>query len=307
MVFAVVLDVPPVEAGATARTLATCNAALGPGQCALAGANLGSGGAPRWYALVRYGSGGQRELTIELYERTREGSRVARSELEFEARDSTEERWASVGVVVAALVAAQPAVQGAPEPQPAQKPSVPVAAAIARRPARVVSSSPWLRLDLGGTAGSETGGVPLRFGPIARLGLVFTSVPIFAFASSAYTVGSSAGADLNWLTGSLGAGVRVDILPQRAALEVRTELVLETLGIQASDGLRTDSARRTRFGPRFGLDLSGYWAKNWALVVGAEAGALSPRVVIDIADQPAAEELPPFVWGLLSAVRYDFR
>jgi hypothetical protein len=107
------------------------------------------------------------------------------------------------------------------------------------------------------------------------------------------------------VTGSLGAGARVGFARQRAAFELRAELVLETLGIQATDGVRTESARRTRIGPRFGLDLSGYWAENWALVVGAEAGALGPRVVLDVAGQ--TEELSPFVWGLLSAVRYDFR
>src|SRR3954470_12844197 len=97
MVFAVVVDVPPVEAAAAARTLATCNAALGPGQCLLSGANPGADGASRWYAVVRYGDDGKARLTIELYERDREGSRVASSELEFKERDSVEERWASAG------------------------------------------------------------------------------------------------------------------------------------------------------------------------------------------------------------------
>jgi hypothetical protein len=160
-------------------------------------------------------------------------------------------------------------------------------------------------LDLGATVGSEMRDAPVRAGPLARFGLAFASVPVFAFASGAYTVQSSGSTDLSWLTGSLGAGVRVGFAHERAALELRSELVVETLGIRASDGERSESARRTRFGPRLGLDASGYWAKNWALVVGGEVGVLGPRVVIDVADQ--SEELPPFVWGVLSALRYDFR
>lgn len=307
MVFAVVVDVPPVEAAAAARTLATCNAALGPEQCALAGANPGSDATARWYAVVRYGAEGQARLTIELYEGNHRESRVASSELEFKERDSQEERWASAGVVVAALVLAQPGVQERAEQKPAPVPVVPVPPAPLTRPLTAVRRSPWVRLDLGATFGSELRSTPLRVGPLARLGVAFANLPLFGLASVAYTVRSSGGTDLNWLTGSLGAGARLGFAHERAALDIRAEAVLETLAIQATDGERSESARRTRAGARFGLDLSGYWAKNWALVVGAEAGALGPRVVLDIAGVSHSEELPPFVWGLVSTIRYDFR
>ncbi|HKO51057.1 MAG TPA: hypothetical protein VJV79_25285 [Polyangiaceae bacterium] len=303
MVFAVVLDVPPLEAAAAARTLSTCNAALGPEQCVLADTIADSRGAAHWYAVVRYGSDGQARLTIELYPGNRQGGRVASSELEFEERDSPEERWASAGVVVAALVAAQPAIQSSTDQKPA--PVAPVQpAAIATPPSAARRSAGW-RLDLGVTAGSEVRSAPLRVGPLGRFGIAFSSLPVFACSSLAYTVGRSQSTDLTWLTGSLGAGARVGFARERAALELRAELVLERLGIQATDGERSESARRTRFGPRFGLDLSGYWTKNWALLVGAEAGAVGPRVVLDVNGQ--SEDLPPFVWGLLSAVRYDIR
>jgi len=304
MVFAVVVDVPPVEAARAERTLATCNAALGPAQCVLAGADSPAEAKSAWYAVVRYGPDGQARLTIELYEGDRAGPHVASSELEFKERDSPEERWASAGVVVAALVLAQTADQKRIEKKLAPPPLAPAPPALTGPPP-VVRRPPWLRLDLGITVGSELRSAPLRVGPLARFGLAFSEVPLFAFASAAYTVRSSGGTDLNWLGGSLGAGARLSFAQQRAAFEVRGEAVLETLGVQASDGQRTESARRTRFGPRFGLDWSGYWAKNWALVLGAEAGVMGPRVVLDIAGQ--SEELPPFVWGILSAVRCDIR
>ncbi|HEY3256995.1 MAG TPA: hypothetical protein VGJ91_23725 [Polyangiaceae bacterium] len=306
MVFAVVVDVPPVEATAAARTLETCNAALGPGQCALAETNPGAESAAHWYAVVRYGAQGQAKLTIELYEGNRGGNRVASSELEFKERDSPEERWASAGVVVAALVAAQPAPQSGAEPKPALPAPVPTAwQAVVNVQPPPTRLPPWLRLDLGLTLGSEVPGASLRVGPLGRFGIAFSSVPVFAFGSLAYTVQSSQGADLSWLTGSLGAGLRLGFARQRAALELRGEAVLETLGIQATDGERSESARRARFGPRLGLDLSANLSKGWAVVAGAEAGVLGPRVVIDVAGQ--TQELPPFVWGLISAVRYDFR
>jgi hypothetical protein len=64
----------------------------------------------------------------------------------------------------------------------------------------------------------------------------------------------------------------------------------------------SESARR----PRFGLDLSGYFAKSLALVLGVEAAALRPGVVISVAGREV-NRLPPFNWGFISAVRYDFR
>jgi hypothetical protein len=305
MVFAVAVDVPPMEAAAAARTLATCNAALGPEQCVLSGASPGSDGASRWFAVVRYGPDGEAKLTIELYENNRDGNRVASSELEFKERDSPEERWASAGVVVAALVLAQAADQNRVEKKPEPAPVLVAKPPVSSPPAPVQSPSSWLRLDLGATAGSEVRSKPLRVGPLLRVGVPFPNLPIFALASGAYTVRSSGGTDMTWVTGSLGAGVRVGFARQRGALELRAEAVLETLGIQASDGVRSESARRTRVGSRFGFDLSGYLAKNWAVVMGGEAGVLGPRVVIDVAGQ--TEELPPFVWGVLFALRYDFR
>ena len=290
---------------AAGRAIATCNAALGRGQCLLASESQGaSPDAARWYAVVRYGDDGQARLTIELYEGNASGARVASSELEFKQRDAADERWASVGVVVAALVLAQP-----PDRKPVEKKSEPVPVA---PPARVLVQPPpsrqartWLRLDLGLTAGSEIRGAPLRFGPLARASLAFSGAPVFAQASAAYTLQSSGSLALNWFTGSLGAGVDVGFAHERALLSLRGEAVIETVGMVATEGERTERARRTRFGPRFGLDLCGYWAENWALLIGGEAGVLGPRVVIDVGNR--TEQLPPFVWGFLSALRYDFR
>src|SRR6478609_1505677 len=124
MAFAVVVDVPPMAAATTARAIATCNAALGPDQCVLSGAS--SGGDARWYAVVRFEDDGAAKLSVELFRGDRGGSRVASSELEFKERDSPEERWASVGVVVAALVLAQPLdrepVEAKLEPPPVAQP-----------------------------------------------------------------------------------------------------------------------------------------------------------------------------------------
>jgi len=295
MVFAVAVDVPPVEVALAERTLATCNAVLGSDKCVLSGAD----GAARWYAVVRYGLDGKTRLTIELYERNRGGSRVASSELEFKESDPKEERWASAGVVVAALVLAQPAEQNDTEQGPARAPDDPERAApTALQPE--LRRTPWLRLDLGATGGSPR----WRLGPVARLGVAFADLPLFAFFSAAYTFSASDGTtDLTWLTGSLGAGARMDFAG--AALDFRAELVLETVGIQATDGERSESARRTRFGPRLGVDLSAYFVPHWAILVGVEAGVMSPRIVLEVAGQ--TQELRPLVWGTVSAIRYDFR
>lgn len=304
MAFAVAVELPPIEAVTAARAIATCNATLGPGQCVLARGTDRSSPATRWYAVVRFGPEGETRLTIELYEGPRGESRVASSQLVFKERDSPEERWASAGVVVAALVLAQPADRSPSEKNAEPARARPVPRAV-ESPAAGRPAPHHFRLDLGVTAGSEERNAPLRIGPMARFGIGFANAPAIAFASGAYTFQRSATADLSWLTGSLGASVRLSFAQGRGAVEARAEAVLESVGITASDGQRSESARRTRLGPRFGLDLSGYLTKNWALLAGVEAGVLGPRVVIDVAGQ--TRELPAFACGFLSAVRYDFR
>ena len=314
MPFVVVLDVPPVEAEAAQRALKTCNAALGPQKCELASdASEGSSVAPaRWYAVVRFDPERGAVLRIQLFDGNIEGVRVASSELEFKDRDTELERWASAGVVVAALVAAQTATPADSTPQP--PPAVTTAPKIATappprpppRPKLVPVRSQWLRLDLGATGGSEIQNGALRFGGLGRFGIAFADVPLFAFSSVAYTVRGSGTPDITWLTGSLGFGVHVGIGRDLAAFDVRTEAVMESVSIHATDGARSESAQRTRLGPRFGLDLSGYLSKNLALVAGLEAAALRPRVDISVAGSEV-DRLPPFNWGFISVVRYDFR
>jgi len=92
----------------------------------------------------------------------------------------------------------------------------------------------------------------------------------------------------------------------RGALDVRTEGVFESVTIHASNSSGSASAERTRLGPRFGLDLSEYFAKNLALVAGVEAAVFLPRVEIFVGGSEV-NQLPPFNWGFISAVRYDFR
>lgn len=305
MAFAVVVDVPPAEATAVARTLATCNAALGPQECALAS----EGAAGHWYAVVRFDPERHSVLTIRLFDGSTEGPEVASSELAFKDKDSELERWASAGVVVAALVAAQTSEATAPKPPPTAAPVAPAppAPTPARGRPKLVAPRPvWLRLDLGATGGSEIDSGALRFGALTRFGLALREVPVFAFGSAAYTVRGAGTPDLTWLTAAAGCGVHVGFAHELGALEVRSEAVIESVTIHATDAGRSESARRTRLGPRFGLDLAGYFAKNLALVAGVEAAVLRPGVVISVAGHDV-DRLPPFNWGFISAFRYDFR
>ena len=306
MIFAVVVDVPPIEASAAASMLSTCNAALGAQHCAIASSEATG----QWYAVVRFAADRNTVFTIELRDGTASGRPVATSQLEFKERDSERERWASAGVVVAALVAAQSAAGNEPSSKPAAREAVPAPAPIRpaapTRPPAPVQRRSWLRLDLGATGGSENEQGALRAGPLARLGLAFSGLPVFAFGSAAYAVRASGTPDSTWLTGSLGFGVRIGFAQQRAALELRTEGVLESVSFHASDATRSQRARRTRWGPRLGLDVSGSLTKNLALVLGGEVAALHPGVDIAVGGQNV-DRLPPFAWGFISLVRYDFR
>lgn len=294
----VVVDVPVIEAKGATSALATCNAALGPEQCALAG----NGESARWYATVHLDAEQAAVFRIELHESGPNGVEVASSQLEFKERDSPEERWASAGVVVAALVVAQRDAVPAPAPKPR-------APAPERKPVRAPLPPARRfvpRLELGVTGGSESSRGTLRGGPTARFGIALSDLPVFALGSLAYTVHSSSTPDIVWLTGSLGFGVRVGFAAQHVALEVRTEAVVESLSFSATERSRTASAQRTRWGPRFGLDLSARVSDRWGLVLGAEAAALRPSVVIDVRGS-TVDRLPPFSWGFISALRYDFR
>ncbi|HTA91603.1 MAG TPA: hypothetical protein VK745_18595 [Polyangiaceae bacterium] len=303
MAYAVVVDVPPVEAEVAQRALTTCNAALGADRCAFASV----GAVAHWYAVVRVDPERKAVLTIQLYDGSAEGVRVASSALEFKDRDTELERWASAGVVVAALVAAQTAPS--PEPAPPPAPVVAPPTVLPKRqprPTLVALRPVWLRMDLGATGGSEIQSGALRFGALSRLGLAFSEIPAVVFGSAAYTVRGSGTPDLTWFTASLGFGAHVGFGHDRGALDVRTEGVVESVTIHATEGARTDTAQRTRLGPRFGFDLSGYIAKDLALVAGIEAAVLRPGVMIAVGGLPA-DRLPPFNWGFISAVRYDFR
>ena len=303
MNFAVVVDVPAVEATASASVLSTCNAALGAQHCAIAGPDVSG----QWYARVRFAPDQSTVFSIELYDGDPSGTPVATSRLEFKERDSERERWASAGVVVAALVAAQSSADREPHPppsSPAPPPAPPVIAPVVRPP--VARRLYWMRVDLGATAGSENDSGAVRVGPLARFGLALSELPVFFTGGAAYTVRGSGTPDSTWLTGSLGAGLRLGFAQQRGALELRGEGVLESVTFHASDGGRSAHARRTRGGPRLGLDLSGYLTKNLALLAGAEATVLHPGVDVAVAGEQV-DRLPPFAWGLLSALRYDFR
>jgi len=294
----VVLAVPPNQADAATSALNTCNSALGEGNCAFVAANIEA----RWYAQMRFDPERKELISIVLFDRTPDGERVASSQLEFKERDAERERWASVGVVVAALVAAQNAANLPPPSAAAMPPPTPL-------PVPVPPPEPhrlWLRADLGATGGSELEGGALRFGGLARVGLAVSALPAFALASVAHTVRGRGSPELSWTTGSLGFGARVGLVHDWAALEVRTEAVVEQLSISASAAGRSESAQRTRFGPRFGLDFSGYLARQWALFGGVEVAALRPAVVIGVGGR-TEDHLPLFGWGLLSGLRYDFR
>lgn len=300
MPITVVLDVPPIEAVAE-RAVATCNAALGPDHCALAAADSTS----RWYAVVRVGEERPATLTIDLYDRSLPGDRVASSVLAFDARDLPKERWASAGVVVAALVAARsmPIEKAAAKdagPKPPPRPLPPIAVQLP--PSRALLA----RAELGLTGGWAQGGGAFRFGALTRGSLAFRELPLFVLASGAYMQRHTGTPDFTWWTGALGLGAHVGGWQHGSAAEIRVEAVLDSVVISASDGTRRDRAQRSRFGSRLGVDLTGPLTNHLAWVAGVEAAALLPRVAVDVSGQTVAR-LPWFGWGFVSLLRYEFR
>ncbi|HEY4159259.1 MAG TPA: hypothetical protein VGM29_14220 [Polyangiaceae bacterium] len=296
--YAVIVDVPASEIKRAAPAISTCNKALGQDRCLLHGADRESA---EWFAVVRFDDETQQSCSIELHQADPNGPTVATTALRFSTLDSADERWASAGVVVAALVLAQ---RPSPEPAPIVPPVAPPPP-ISPPPTKPEQNA-WLRAEAGGELANDLSGGPWQAGGMLRLGVAFNHPGAFVLGAASYGARPAGSPGLQWLDGSLGFGAHVGLAEGLAALELHTEAVFESVSIEATQGSRTESARRFRVGPGWGLDGDWYFTANWALVAGLEASVLRPTVVIRVADK-TVESLPSFGWRFISVVRYDLR
>ena len=302
MVPAVAIDVPPQTAQEVrVSVVRSCNAALGRGRCVL--------GRPEpdqpfeWVAVVRWDPG-YRRLRIELRRRSVEGELVESRDLAFTGSDATGDRWASAGVVIAALVAArQPSVIRYDTPSEPEQ-NAPAEPPVEKEP-RWTGGPVW-SVEVGAHTGPGLDSGPYRFGPQARIGVSLRPLPLLLTAATRYSI-RSGDPNISWWAQSLGVGARVGGWEGSVAAELRSEIVSERMVISATDERMDseESAVRARFGGRLGA--VGLWllAPRVWLTGAAEVTLLRPEVSVEVSGSSSGYE-SAVRWGMAGGVRYSF-
>lgn len=307
----VAIDVPPdtpvawVEAAADA-----CEAALGAGRCmpATEGIAEGTGAQTTWRAVI---VGPTLEapttLNIELYSEG-EGIPQATRNLRFDEVDPERQRWASAGVVVAAMVSASEAdrPQSLPEPEAAPMP-LPARVPTDTRP----PESPqrrgvqvWLDGAFAVSSGLEEGEPALG----GQLAVGTSPMELPAVVVARFTIASKrVPFEARWLTGALGAGVRaldgrkltVDIVPEIQLQHFRAQVSNPDPSLEPA----TDAGAELRVGG--GLEVAIAWrlAEPVGIVLGGNASLFSPIINIKREDESVGR-LSDFGWGGWAGARW---
>jgi hypothetical protein len=279
-------------------TVRSCDVALGADHCRL------SDGPPEddvFYATVRIDepSGDTAHITVQ---RHAAGPLLTERDLAFTSEDSPAERWASVGVVIAALVADRARVEKPPPPAP-PKPPPPVPRHLRHLTPPPKPAHP-VRIDLLGRVSHATSfEFPPELGGMLRGSLALDGSPFFVTLGGGYAVRVGRKTSLSFPLARLGAGFRWGVPDARWAAELRVAGILERWLVAASEPGRSESGDVWRVGVSAGLD--GIWgfSRSWQLVAGAEAEFRTPRVTIDVAGK-TYEQVPVAGWAIALGPRF---
>ncbi len=337
----VAIDVPPdTPPEYAAAVTGSCNAALGEGTCVTGGdqpglaspSSLGEPDAevesletsnvdterepteptprPRWVAVVRWDDEGYRTLRIELRPGAEQPPAEARV-VAFTPADPPRQRWASAGLVVAALVSRRetiprpPPIEPPPETEEPIKPPPPKEP-LTLPPADASPSHPWARIDLGSLAGPGLDSGPARLGGFLRVSVVPSAVPLALHAGTGIAARGGQ-PSVRWVNASAGATLRVGRWQAPLAAEVRGEGVRERVWFTADDPARdlTEIAKRWRFGGRFGGDVIVELSAPAALFFGADVSIMRPEVIISVSGDDIGNE-PVVRWAGSMGLRVSF-
>jgi hypothetical protein len=244
-------------------------------------------------------------LTSVRIEVRRESSTVAPDvrELSFSPGDGARERWASVGVVIAALVVAR-SREAEPEPPPLVTPPAPPPPK-ARPTARPVVAPPrrLLRFDLRVLGARRTSeGFP-EIGLELGASVLPSDGPLFAGITIAGAHRLGADVDASWFSSSAGGGVRVGRPSARFACEFRGAIVAEYWRLEASEPGRTEESGKFRIGGLAGVDALWAMSSKWILSVGVAGLVVGPSLRVDVQGR-TAETIPRYGGVVLAGVRF---
>lgn len=269
---------PDVPADLSSAAIRSCNTALGTRQCRLEDAESRDA---EWQATVSASDSNLDSVRIELKRRAG-GAAPEMRELSFGPEDAPRERWASIGVLIAALVvAASRELEPEPPPAPAAPPHR--VEPVQPRPVKIAPAPPRvLRFDFRGLATFRTAKGPPEVG--AEMGASFIPNEGPWFLGGAVSGARRLGADpgVSWVSAALALGVRVGGPSATIGGEFRGGLAGEYWLFDASEPTRSEVGGRFRMGGLVGADF--LWAvhRRWILSLGVEGLLVTPRVTIDV-------------------------
>jgi hypothetical protein len=330
MVALVAIEVPSgTPPDLVVAVTASCTAALGEGACE----PTSEADSPRYFAVIRWSGPGSTDLRVELRERDGEGPTLDTRVILFTPADRLRQRWASAGLVVAALVvqreagespAAPPTPAPAPppesavsEPAPAPPPETPspVESPAAPPPAPVgavelsplpASAARWIAVDVGGLLGPTLEAGSVRGGPAARIAWYPLAAP-FAASAGLRLLTRTGVPNVTWLGADLGAVARLGAADAPLAAELRVAGAAERVFISAIEpGTgRRDVAGQWRLGGRLGVEGAAFVHPPLAAVVGGELSLLRPQVQIEVANEPRGTD-PALGFSAWAGLRFQF-
>ena len=302
----VVVEMPAEIAPELATTvLRACNLALGTGRCAIAEVPASTTG-NAWVASVRLDPEEPNRLRIDLRDATPQSTRTSFTrDLTFEGPEPLNHRWATAGVVVAALVVSAESSQktdgGQPDDHHGSTPAdtltsgdvtaahqPPIKSPNETKGHTVSTPEPPaskgntrdFRVDLGGLIGPSIEGGTLRWGGLVRPSLELGQSVL------AWTSLSAAAADdavkAFWWSGAVGLGFVSTARNRRFGVEARLGFKAERVSLTATEGSREDSAVNLRWGGVAGVDLYLGISRPLALWLGGEAEAMLPRLDVQV-------------------------
>jgi hypothetical protein len=274
---------PPIEPARVHLIAESCEASLGKGRCRVAD-ELRPGSVVAWYALVQSDEGSN-QLRIEFRDRSANGTVIEARELALPPPTGDEQRWASVGAVIAAFVAARdPGGEAAP-PRPVVLPPPP--AAPPPGPSRAYNA------DLALLAGPGLDRGRYRWGALVRGYVASAELPrVLGLVSLRYAERPGE-LSLAWWGASCGMGARFGGRSSIWSAELTGELAFERLRMSASDDAtgKSEASSQNRFGGRLSINAALALVSHLGVVVGAEATALRPSVAIAVGDRAAGRAL----------------
>lgn len=261
-----------------------------------------------WQATITWSDAEHRLAHVQLVRLGQQPQDVVTRDVEFGPEDPLEQRFRAVGLIVAAYVIASghaapeeaetPSL--APQPPADEPPPVTDVPPVAPKQRR---GSEW-GLDGAALIGSDFAGERLGLGAGLRPWLRLPQLPLLVLAQGRW-MRSGDRLQSDWLSGSLGLGVRIQPRGSVVGLELRIEAVAEHVSLLAFDVAtdRSEGAETWRFGGRGGFDFVVEIGESWGLFLGGDANALRPRLMVDVAGEAAGRE-PPVQWQGLAGVRF---